>query len=108
MLHLFLFILSFLSYRAHAGQYQFSIPSILLQQTRSPHRDTLVGAIYVNGTGVQPASMTKLLGDQGGSKPVTFHPDEFSVKFTATDDASVQVSFTLLNKGDAAGPDQQG
>jgi len=69
---------------------------------------TLSWAPSVNGTGVQPASITELLGDQGGSKPVTFYPDQFSVKFTATDDALVQVSFTLLNKHDAAGPDQQG
>lgn len=90
----------------HCGDYIFSVPSVLVQHTRSPHFDTLVGAIFVNGTGVvQPVSYTKLLGDHGGSNPAPFSPDHFQVEFSASDDAEIQIGISLLNKGGAGGGD---
>lgn len=59
----------------YAGDYKFWISDVDVVITRSPHKDTLLGAIYVNGTGVTPASVIKLLGDQGG-----FRPSELSTR----------------------------
>ncbi|OOO13307.1 hypothetical protein OAory_01010560 [Aspergillus oryzae] len=78
----------------------FSISHLL-----RPNKDTLLGAIYVNGTGVTPASVIKLLGDQGGSDPVSFQPDNFAIEFTAPDNADIEISYSLVNKHDAAGAD---
>ncbi|RMZ37919.1 hypothetical protein CA14_004700 [Aspergillus flavus] len=89
----------------YAGDYKFWISDVDVVITRSPHKDTLLGAIYVNGTGVTPASVIKLLGDQGGSDPVSFQPDNFAIEFTAPDNADIEISYSLVNKHDAAGAD---
>ncbi|KAB8201784.1 hypothetical protein BDV34DRAFT_216016 [Aspergillus parasiticus] len=89
----------------YAGDYKFWISDVDVVITRSPHKDTLIGAIYVNGTGVTPASVIKLLGDQGGSDPVSFQPDNFAIEFSAPDNADIEISYSLVNKHDAAGAD---
>jgi hypothetical protein len=101
-----LMILALCLHSVLAGDYRVWIGAVTIAKTRSAHYDTLIGAMAVNGTvGVQPLSMSKMLGQYGGPNSVTFYPDGFEIRFAAPDDAQVEIVYTLLNKGNIAGGD---
>ena len=61
--------------------------------------------MVLTGVNPNPATEYKLLGDHGGPGPISFTPDNFAIEFTAPDNADIEISYSLVNKHDAAGAD---